>query len=43
MPKLINKIVDNLKHKPENYIVWDNQIKELGIRINSNGKNFILK
>ena len=44
MTKLTNKIIDNLKHKPGNYIVWDNQIKGLGIRINSNGKKtFILK
>ena len=44
MTKLTNRTIEDLKPNQKNYIVWDSQVKGLGIRINSSGKKtFILK
>ena len=43
MAKLTNKFIDNLEMKKQSYIVWDDEIKGLGIRINELSKRFILK
>ena len=33
MAKLTNKFIDSLEMKKQSYIVWDDQIRGLGIRI----------
>ena len=43
MAKLTNKFIDSLEMKKQSYIVWDDEIKGLGIRINELSKRFILK
>ena len=34
MAKLTNKFIDSLEMKKQSYIVWDNEVKGLGIRVN---------
>jgi hypothetical protein len=36
MTKLTNKLIADLPIKPATYIVWDDETKGLGIRINDN-------
>ena len=43
MAKLTNKFIDSLEMKKQSYIVWDNEVKGLGIRVNELSKKFILK
>ena len=44
MTKLTNKLIADLPIKTATYIVWDDEIKGLGIRINDKGRrSFILK
>jgi len=43
MAKLTNKLIDSLKSNNKNYIIWDDEIKGLGIRINDLSKKFIVK
>ena len=44
MTKLTNKLIADLPIKTATYIVWDDEIKGLGIRVNDKGrKSFILK
>ena len=44
MTKLTNKLIADLPLRNVTYIVWDDEIKGLGIRINDRGrKSFILK
>ena len=43
MAKLTNRTITNLTFISSNYIVWDDEIKGLGIRISKKRKSFILK
>ena len=43
MAKLTNKFIDSMEMKKQSYIVWDNEVKGLGIRVNELSKKFILK
>ena len=44
MTKLTNKLIADLPIKTATYIVWDDETKGLGIRVNGKGrKSFILK
>ena len=44
MTKLTNKLIAELPIKDKTYILWDDEIKGLGIRVNDKGrKSFILK
>ena len=43
MAKLTNRTITNLTFISSNYIVWDDEVKGLGIRISKNRKSFILK
>ena len=43
MAKLTNRTITNLTFNNSNYIVWDDDIKGLGIRVSQKRKSFILK
>ena len=43
MAKLTNRTITNLTFISSNYIVWDDEVKGLGIRISKKRKSFILK
>lgn len=37
MPRLSKKLVDELKPKPKDYFVWDDQVKGFGVRVKPSG------
>ena len=43
MAKLTNRTITNFTFNNSNYIVWDDDIKGLGIRVSQKRKSFILK